>query len=305
VEQVTHFQFGLVHAPLTPFVDGKLDLATFEKSIAFHAASGADALAIQTHAGESVSLPVGERKTLLELAIRTAGAVPVIANVSEAGTGIACDLARHAKKAGAKAMIASVPYYWTPPDSMLIEHFAAIAEAGELPLFLYHSPHEMNNVKIKTPVAMTLVARSKYIAGLIDVSMDWQFMIEVIAEAKRIGSNFQLIAGTEYMISAHATGATGLLSPVANIAPALIRKLYDLCAQEKYAQAHDAQVDAAFLYRLFDRYGVPGLKVGSKLMARDCGQARPPLPVMDGETVDDIARDMNKVASLTQEKRGW
>ena len=302
---MTHFQFGLVHAPLTPFVDGKLDLATFEKSIAFHVAAGADALAIQTHAGESVSLPVDERKKLLELAIAKAGATPVIANVSEAGTGIACDLAQHAKRAGAKAMIASVPYYWTPPESMLIEHFAAIAEAGELPLFLYNSPHEMNNVKIKTPVAMALVARSKFIAGLIDVSMDWQFMIEIIAEAKRLGSDFQLIAGTEYMVSAHATGATGLLSPVANIAPALIRRLYDLCAQEKYGQAHQAQVDAAFLYRLFDEHGVAGLKVGSKLMARDCGQARPPLPVMDGDVVDDIAREMNKVASLHQEKRGW
>jgi 4-hydroxy-tetrahydrodipicolinate synthase len=305
VTQVTQFQFGLVHAPLTPFIDGKLDLATFEKSIRFHVAAGADALAIQTHAGESVSLPVDERKTLLDLAIATAGTTPIIANVSEAGTGIACDLARHAKRAGAKAMIACVPYYWTPPDAMLVEHFAAIAEAGELPLFLYNSPHEMNNVKIKTPVVMALVGRSTFIAGLIDVSMDWQFMIEVIAEAKRIGSNFQLISGTEYMISAHATGATGLLSPVTNIAPALIRRLYDLCAQERYPEAHQAQVDAAFLYRLFDEHGVAGLKVGSKLMARDCGQARPPLPVMDGEIVDDIAREMNKVASLTQEKRGW
>ncbi len=302
---MTHFHFGLVHAPLTPFNDGKLDLATFEKSIAFHVAAGAEGLAIQTHAGESVSLPVDERKKLLEIAVLLAGAVPVIANVSEAGTGIACDLARHAKRAGAKAMIACVPYYWTPPESMLIEHFSAIAEAGGLPLFLYNSPHEMNNVKIKTPVAMALVARSKFIAGLIDVSMDWQFMIEVIAEAKRIGADFQLISGTEYMVSAHATGATGLLSPVANIAPALIRRLYDLCAQEKYREAHDAQVDAAFLYRLFDEHGVAGLKVGSKLMARDCGQARPPLPVMDGEIVDDIAREMNTVASLTHEKRGW
>ena len=163
--QVTQFQFGLVHAPLTPFIDGKLDLATFEKLIRFHVAAGADALAIQTHAGESVSLPVDERKKLLELAIATAGTTPIIANVSEAGTGIACDLARHARLAGAKAMIACVPYYWTPPDAMLVEHFAAIAEAGELPLFLYNSPHEMNNVKIKTPVAMALVGRSTFIAG--------------------------------------------------------------------------------------------------------------------------------------------
>ncbi len=302
---MTKFHFGLVHAPLTPFVEGKIDLATFEKAIAFHIANGAEGLAIQTHTGESVSLPVGERKMLLEFAISKAGKVPVIANVSEAGTGIACDLAEHARKAGAAAMIASVPYYWTPPESMLIEHFCAIAETGQLPLYLYNAPGEMNNVKIKTSIVMALLAKTKYLGGLIDVSMDWQFMIEVIADASRVSEDFQLISGTEYMISAHATGATGMLSPLANIAPGLIRKLYDLASQEKYKEAHDAQVDAAYLFRLFDEYGVSGLKVGAKLMARDCGQARPPLPVMDGAVVDDIAREMNKVASLAQEKRGW
>ena len=303
---MTKFHFGLVHAPLTPFVDGKIDFETFDKAIEFHIAQGAEGLAIPTHAGESVSLPVAERKALLERAIKkAAGRVPVIANVSEAGTGIAADLARHAKAAGAAAVMASVPYYWTPPDSMLIEHFAAIAEAASLPTYLYNSPHEMNNVKIKTPVVMALIAKSSHIAGLIDVSMDWQFMIEVIADASRVKPEFQLVAGTEYMISAHATGATGFLAPTAIVAPQLMKKLYEHVCKEKYKEAHDLQVDAAFLYRLFDKHGAAGLKVGAKLMARDCGQARPPLPVMDGVVIDEIAHELTKVKALATEKRGW
>ena len=303
---MTKFHFGLVHAPLTPFVNGKIDFETFDKAIDFHIAQGAEGLAIPTHAGESVSLPVAERKALLERAIKkAAGRVPVIANVSEAGTGIAVDLAQHAKAAGAAAVMASVPYYWTPPDSMLIEHFAAIAEAASLPTYLYNSPHEMNNVKIKTPVVMALIAKSSHIAGLIDVSMDWQFMIEVIADASRVKPDFQLVAGTEYMISAHATGATGFLAPTAIVAPQLMKKLYEHVCKEKYKEAHDLQVDAAFLYRLFDKHGAAGLKVGAKLMARDCGQARPPLPIMDGVVIDEIAHELTKVKALATEKRGW
>jgi 4-hydroxy-tetrahydrodipicolinate synthase len=302
---VTKFKFGLVHAPLTPFVDGKLDMETFGKVIAFHAAQAPDGLAIQTHTGESVSLPVQERKTLLEFALGKAGKIPVVANVSEAGTEIACDLARHAKKSGATALMASVPYYWTPPESMLIEHFATIAKAGQLPLYLYNSPHEMADVKIKTPVVLAIMERTPLLAGLIDASMDWQFMIEVIADGKRARSDFELISGTEYMISAHATGATGLLSAVANVAPRLIRSLYDQASKEKYKDAYDAQVDAAFLYRLFHKHGIAGLKVASKLMARDCGQARPPLPILDGAIVDEIAHEMRQAKSLSQEKRGW
>ncbi len=55
----------------------------------------------------------------------------MIANVSEAGTAIAAALARHAAKAGAAAVIATVPYYWTPPQHMLVEHFLAIGEAAQ------------------------------------------------------------------------------------------------------------------------------------------------------------------------------
>ena len=62
-------------------------------------------------------------KDNIERAIKkAAGRAPVIANVSEAGTSIAVDLAHHAKAHGAAAVMASVPYYWTPPESMLIEH---------------------------------------------------------------------------------------------------------------------------------------------------------------------------------------
>jgi hypothetical protein len=84
-----------------------------------------------------------------------------------------------------------------------------------------------------------------------------------------------------------------------------MKKLYQFVCHEKYKEAHDLQVDAAFLYRLFDKYGVAGLKVGAKLMARDCGQARPPLPVMDGVVVDAIAHELTKVKALAVEKRGW
>jgi 4-hydroxy-tetrahydrodipicolinate synthase len=303
--QVTMFHFGLVHAPLTPFTGGKIDLEIFEKALDFHIANGAEGLAIQTHTGESVSLPVTERKAILEFAIRKVeGRVPVVANVSEAGTGIAVDLAKHAKAAGAQALMASVPYYWTPPDSMLVQHFGEIGGAG-LPLFLYNSPAEMAAMKIKTPVVLKLMEQLPNLAGVIDCSMDWQFMIEVVADGKRMRSDFQLISGTEYMISAHATGATGFLSPIANVAPALVRRLYDHVCAEKYRDALALQVDAAFLYRLFDKHGVAGLKAAAKFMGRDAGAVRPPLPTLDDGVVLAIEREMKTVPSLTHEKHGW
>ena len=96
-----------------------------------------------------LALRSAEREALLEFAIKhVKGRIPVIANVSEAGTEIAASLASHAAKAGAAAIIATVPYYWTPPQSMLVEHFIAIGKAAKIPLFLLNSPGEMNEVGI-------------------------------------------------------------------------------------------------------------------------------------------------------------
>ena len=58
------------------------------------------------HIAESVSLTIEEHKKLIEISVKvTNGRVPVIANVSSAGTDIAVDLARHSEKVGADATI--------------------------------------------------------------------------------------------------------------------------------------------------------------------------------------------------------
>lgn len=300
------FRFGLAHAPLTPFDANGIDYATYAKVLDFHIAHGADMLALPMHAGESVSLTAEERKKLLAFALQhVAGRVPVVANVSEAGTAIASDLAAHARQAGAAALIASVPYYWTPPQSMLVEHFAAIGAAGQLPLFVFNAPEEMNNVEFKGTSVAELIARSPQFAGLIDASLDWQYMIEVYSTGTALRPGFQFVSGTEYMVSAGATGATGLLSPLATFAPKLVRQLYDLCRKEDYKAAFAAQEAAALLFRALKGPGVPGLKAAAQLAGRDCGLLRPPLPPLDAAATQALATAIAAVPGTQAEPRGW
>src|SRR5262245_8082528 len=105
------FAPGLVHTPVTPFAgDGAIDVALYGRLIDFHLANGAQALALPMHAGESVSLTDRERRRVIEYAIgHVQGRVPVIAHVSDAGTAMAAALARHAREAGAAAVVATTP----------------------------------------------------------------------------------------------------------------------------------------------------------------------------------------------------
>lgn len=304
-KNVAAFNFGLVHAPLTPFADERIDYDTYGKLIDFHLRHGADGLALPMHAGESVSLTAEERNALTDFAIkRVGGRAPVIVNVSEAGTSIAASLAAHARKAGAAALVASVPYYWKPPQTMLVEHFTAIGRAGGLPFFVFNSPAEMN-VEFASKSVVELLGKLPEFAGLIDASLDWQYMIEVVTVARAARPDFQFISGTEYMISAGAVGATGLLSPLASVSPRLTRGLYELCRAEKFKEAREMQEDAAILFRLFRATGAAGLKAAVRFLGRDCGDPRPPLPALAAAPAQVLAAELSALASIQAEPRGW
>ena len=305
-KNVAQFNFGLVHALLTPFKNGAIDHDGYGKLIDFHLRHGADALALPMHTGESVSLTVAERMALLEFAVKHVGKrAPIVVNVSEAGTAIAASLAAHAKQTGAAALICGVPYYWTPPQHMLVEHFAAIGAAGGLPFFVFNEPEEMNEVEFASKSVVDLIGKLPHFAGLIDASLDWQYMIEVVTVARAARPDFQLISGSEYMISAGAIGATGLLAPLASVAPRLVRELYDLCRAEKYKEARGKQEDAAILFRMLRDAGVPGFKAAARVMGRDCGDPRPPLQALPEKAAQGLSTELSAVASIKAEPRGW
>src|SRR5215475_13684745 len=228
------FEPGLVHTPVTPFTrDNRIDYDTFAKLIEFHIGNGADSLALPMHIGESVSLTDEEQRALLAFAIKQVnGRKPVIAHASDAGSAIAANRARHAQELGAAAVVATTPYYWTPPPHMIVEHFAAIGAAVTVPFFVYNSPEEMPGTRITTDLCLKLIDRLPNFAGVVDLSLDWQFMIELLTYARRPRPEFQLLAGTEHMVSAAAIGATGMFAPLAGVAPKLVRQLCELCRKD-------------------------------------------------------------------------
>jgi 4-hydroxy-tetrahydrodipicolinate synthase len=238
---------GLLHTPVTPFTrERAIAFDRYAKVIEFHLANGAEGLALPMHAGESVSLSDGERRALVEFAIkRVNGRKPIIAHVSETGTAIAAALARHAEEHDATAIVATTPYYWTPPAAMVLEHFIQIGLAVKIPFFLYNAPEEMQGAKVNAELCLKLIAKLPNFAGVIDLSLDWQFMIELMTNAPRLRQGFQLLAGTELMVSAAAIGATGMLAPLAGIAPRLVRELYDLCRDQKLFEARKVQEQIA------------------------------------------------------------
>lgn len=298
---------GLLHTPVTTFArDNSIDWKQYGRLIDFHVANGAEGFALPMHVGESVSLTDEEQRKLVSFVVqRLNGKVPVLTHVSDSGTSIAASRAQHAEQAGAAAIILTTPYYWTPPANMLLEHFEAVCAATKLPVFAWHAPEDMGGPRITTDMVLKLIDKRANFAGVIDSSNDWQWQINVLSNAQRVRSDFQLLCGTEYMISASANGATGMISALAGIAPKLVKRLYDICRKEQYSEARKAQEATAVLYQTLKRHGFGALKAAHQIRGRDCGVPRPPMEVLKEEARAKLAAELERFDALGAEPRGF
>jgi 4-hydroxy-tetrahydrodipicolinate synthase len=150
-----------------------------------------------------------------------------------------------------------------------------------------------------------LIGRLPNFAGLVDQSLDWQFLIELMTLAKKQRPEFQLLAGTELMVSAAAIGATGMFAPLAAIAPGIIGKLFESCRAGKLFEARAAQEDVAALRQAMKPGGAAQLKAAMRAMGRDCGNPRQPLLPLDDAAAKALADALSRIPALAAEPRGW
>jgi 4-hydroxy-tetrahydrodipicolinate synthase len=301
------FNPGLVHTPVTPFnSDQSVNFDLYRKVLDFHLTNGADALALPMPSGEDVSLTDAEQRTLLEFALKhVKGRVPVIAHVSDPGTAIAVDRARHAEKLGAAAIASHPPYFWHPRPAMVAEHLVQIGQATQLPFFICTPVVEDAGTHLNAEIIMEVLKRLDNVAGVVDASMRFVFMVEVLSLGREIRPNLQLLAGTDFMVSNGVVGGMGAFSPLASVAPKLARELYERCVKQEFTQARKVQEQMAELHHAVKRAGRSGLKGAMRAMGRDCGEPRlPAIGLPEAELTSYINR-VQKMPYLQAEPRGW
>jgi len=301
------FKPGLVHTPVTPFnSDQSVNYDLYARVLDFHLRNGADALALPMPSGEDVSLTDAEQRALLEFALRHVnGRVPVIAHVSDSGTAIAVDRARHAEKLGAAAIASHPPYFWHPRPAMVVEHLAQIGSATKLPFFICTPVVEDAGTHLNAEIVLDVLKRLDNVAGVVDSSMRFVFMAEVASLGREIRPDLQLLAGTDFMVSNGVVGGSGAFSPLASVAPKLARELYERCVKQEFTQARKLQEQMAELHHAVKRAGRAGLKGAMCAMGRDCGEPRlPAIGLPEAEMTAHIDR-VRALPYLRAEPRGW
>jgi 4-hydroxy-tetrahydrodipicolinate synthase len=299
---------------VTPFKgDQSIDYDTYARILEFHLRHGADALALPMPEGEDLSLTDAEQRDLLVFAIdRVQGRVPVIAHVSDAGTALAVERAVQAERLGAAAIVSHPPYFWHPKPAMVVDHLKQIGSAIGLPFFVCNPPVETAGTSLTTEMTLELLDHLPNFQGVVDGSLDWVYMAEVIANGRKIRPDFQLLAGAEFMVQAFVLGGNGAFSSLSGIAPRLVRSLYDLCAEERYLEARSGQEEVAALHhavkeagasRLKD--GLAGLKGAMGCMGRPCGIPRPPVKPLEEGASERLMQAITALELDKREPKGW
>ena len=266
---------GSICALITPFKNGSVDSAAYEKLIDWQIEQGTEALVPCGTTGESPTLTHEEHKRVTEICIGVAkGKIPVIAGTGSNSTEEAIMLTRHAKKAGANAALVVTPYYNKPTQEGLYEHYKAINDSVDLPVIIYNIPgRSIVDMSIET---MARLARLQNIIGVKDATND---VSRATRQKTAIGEEFLQLSGEDgTQIGFLAQGGHGCISVTANVAP---KQMFEF---HKAWRDGDVRVAQSLNERLMPLHiglfceSSPGpVKYAASLLGRSSAETRLPL----------------------------
>jgi 4-hydroxy-tetrahydrodipicolinate synthase len=288
-------------ALITPFRKGAVDYAELDRLVDWHVEQGTDALVPCGTTGESPTLDHAEHdRVIAAVCERAACRLLVIAGTGSNSTAEAIQLTRHAKEAGADASLQVGPYYNKPTQEGYVRHFAAIADAVNLPQILYNIPGRTGS-NILAESAIRMAEEIPLIVGIKEATGSLDQVSQIAG-----GCDLTVLSGDDSLtLPIMSVGGEGVVSVVGNIVPrdmrALVRayrdgnvpealrwhrKLFPLCRDLLGAATNPIPVKAAL-----------------KLLGRGTGELRLPMCGPDPATEDRIRRTLSRYGLLSADCR--
>src|SRR5256885_9088160 len=234
-------------ALVTPFKGGAVDEPALRALARWQIESGTDALVPCGTTGEGATLTAEEHARVVRACVEESkGRVPVIAGCGSNDTRRTIESTQRAKEAGADAALIVTPYYNKPTPEGLFRHFEAVARQGGLPVILYNVPSRTSLDMLPDTVARC--AKVPGIVGIKEASGNVVRIAEI--QAAGVAPDFALLAGDDmFTLPTLASGGHGVISVVANVAPADLAGLCDAYFAGDLAKAQRAQTRFASLVK--------------------------------------------------------
>ena len=291
--------FGrMIPAMVTPFdQDRELDLDRAQALAERLIEGGSDALVISGTTGESPTVSYPQKIELFRAIVSAVGdRAPVIANVGDNCTADTVRFAQEVEKLGVDGLMLVVPYYNKPPQEGLYQHFKTIAAAVDLPIIMYNIPSRCV-INMEAETTLRLAHDVDNIVAIKEASGKMDQISQIIEESP---SDFWVYSGDdEATFEIMKRGGTGVVSTIANVVPARMEEIVELCAAGDFDGAWEAHVALRPLMReLFVTANPILVKEAMKLAGFPVGGVRLPLVDATPEQSERLAQVMREVGVL-------
>ena len=284
---------GSMVALITPFSNGKVDVAALEKMVEFQIQNGTTCLVVTGTTGECPTLTNEEHIEVIKRSVEVAnGRVPVMAGAGSNNPVEAIALSNAAKEVGADSLLHNAGYYNRPNQEGLYAHFKMVHDNTDLPIFIYNVPgRTVVNISSETVAKLSKLER---VVGIKDATGNLE---RPWLERNMIDKPFIFLSGEDSTaVSFNVAGGVGVISVTANVAPALVAKVQNLTLEKKWEEAAEHQLKLMKLHKLMFKEPSPApAKYAASLLGLCKEDVRLPiLPVSDSLRAE-IKAEMQKL----------
>jgi 4-hydroxy-tetrahydrodipicolinate synthase len=275
----------------------------YEKLIRFQVEKGTAAIVSCGTTGEASTLDNDEHIEVVRAAVaftkkaaEDAGRkVPVIAGAGGNNTKNCINLGKALVQAGADALMFVAPYYNKTSQKGLVEHYTLLAKSLDIPIVVYNIPvRTAMNIQPKT---FAELAKVPNIVAVKEATGDMPHVAEIL---ERCGDRLAIYSGNDdYTLPILSLGGKGVISTVANIAPAWVHELVAKFMQGDAEGSRKIQLGILSLVRaLFGDVNPMPVKAALNLMGFGMGGCRPPLTTIDDGLLESLKAEMEKYGLL-------
>ncbi len=288
---------GPMVAIVTPFKNNEIDEEALRKLVNFHIENGTMGIIPCGTTGESATLSYEEHERVIEIVIDEVNKrIPVIAGTGSNNTKEAIELTKAAKEAGADAALLITPYYNKPTQEGLYYHYKKVAEEVNIPIVMYNVPGR-TAVNL-LPETVAKLAKIPNILGIKDATGSINVLTEMIELTK--GEEFYFLSGDDFIYYPFlCVGGHGVISVVSNVAPKLMRDLYDVVQNNDYKKAKELHFKVYNISKaMFLQTNPIPVKKALYLMGMIEDEIRLPLVSLNGEPLEKLKEILKKEGIL-------
>ena len=258
---------------VTPFDEGgDVSERRLRELVSWLEARGVDFLVACGSNGEAELLTADERARVIEVVAETAS-VPVVAGTGHPGLRETLDATARAADAGADAALVVTPFYYDHDQETLADYYHAVADAAELPVYLYAVP-KYTGVRL-TPATVADLATHPNVAGMKDSAGDVGAFVRT--RRRTVDADFDLLVGSGSVLApALDAGAAGGVLALANVAPQAATDVYETHADDPVAARAAATELIELNHAVTATHGVAGLKYAMRQRGAPAGYPRRP-----------------------------